>query len=179
MYVKAEISKEEARKTLSQRSSFLPIRIKRMPISPKKIELMHLPFYLMVLLLNGESGKREVTISLDGLLGSSVFFAKSDLTYTVNIENPVCPFVISQTEAQRKAIKYYKWLLLEHGLRTRTKSTVEKVTGVKAIYYPFWVGYFQRSKAYDFKAIDAVTGELQGVKMRKILLKALREMASQ
>jgi hypothetical protein len=178
MYVKAEISKEEAREILSQRSPFLPIRIKRKPIPPKSVELMHLPFYLIEIQLNGESGKQKATISLDGLLGSSIFFAKSDLNYTEKIENSICPFVLPQPDAQEKALREYRWVLLEHGLRTKKGSTVEKVTEVKAIFYPFWIGYFQRKKAYDFKAVDGVTGELQGVKMRKIFIKALREVTS-
>jgi len=178
MYVKTEISKDEARQILSQRSSFLPIRIKRKPVPPKSLELMHLPFYLIGIQLNGKSGKQEATISLDGLLGSSIFFAKSDLNYTEKIENPICPFVLPKPEAQKKALKEYRWILLEHGLRTKKSSTVEKVTGVRAIFYPFWIGYFQRKKAYDFKAVDGVTGELQGVKMRKIFLRALREVTS-
>lgn len=137
---------------------------------------MHLPFYLIVVQLTGELGKKEVTISLDGLLGCSIFFVNGDMNYQANTENPVCPFFLSQSEAQKKALKDYKWLLLEHGLKTKTISTIEKVTDVRAIFYPFWVGYFQKKMAYDFKAIDGVTGELQGVKMRKIFLKALREM---
>lgn len=178
MYVKAEISKEEARRALSQRSSFLPVRIKRKPVPPKSVELMHLPFYLIGIQLNGESGKQEATISLDGLLGSSIFFAKSDLNYTEKIESLVCPFVLPQSDAQEKALREYKWILLEYGLRTKKSTTIEKITEVKAIFYPFWVGYFQRKRAYDFKAVDGVTGELQGVKMRKIFLRALREVTS-
>lgn len=178
MYVKTEISEEEAKHILTQGKSFLPVRIKRGPVALKRIELIHLPFYLFEILLSGEAGKQNVTISLNGLLGSTIFFAKNDLNYVAKIENPFCPFVLSQSEAQKRAIKEYKWLLLEHGLRTKKISTVEKVTKVKTIFYPFWVGYFQRKNGYDFGAIDGVTGELQGVKMRKIFLKAFREMTS-
>jgi hypothetical protein len=176
MYVRTEISKEEAREILSQRSSFLPVRIRRKPVPPKSVELMYLPFYLIGIQLNGESGRQKATISLDGILGSSIFFAKADLNYTEKIENPVCPFVLPQSDAQEKALKEYRWILLEHGLRTKKRTVVEKVTEVKPIFYPFWLGYFQRKKAYDFKAVDGVTGELQGVKMRKIFLRALREV---
>lgn len=139
---------------------------------------MHLPFYLFEISLSGGGGKQNVTVSLDGLLGSTIFFVKSDLNYTVSVKNPVCPFVLSQTKARKKVLEEYKWQLLEYGLKMRKISTIEKVKGVKAIFYPFWVGYFRRKQAYDFKAIDGVSGEFQGVKMRKIFLKAFREATS-
>lgn len=178
MYVKAEVSKGEAKHILSQRTSFFPIKVQRKSAPPIKIELMHLPFYFFEILLSGQAGKQDVTLSLDGLLGSTIFFTEKDLDFIDKVENPVCPFVLSQSDAQKKVLEEYKWQLLEHGLRTKKRTTVEELASIKEIFYPFWVGYFQRKKGYDFKAIDAVSGEFQGIKMRKTFLKAFRQLAS-
>lgn len=71
----------------------------------------------------------------------------------------------------------YRWLLLEHGLRNKRKVSVQTISEPEEVHYPFWVAYFRKRGSYDFKALDAVSGEVQGVKMRKVFLAALRQMA--
>ena len=51
-----------------------------------------------------------------------------------------------------------------------------EISGCQKVLYPFWVGYFQKGNKYDFKAVDAVSGEMMGVTMRKVILKAFRVM---
>jgi len=67
-------------------------------------------------------------------------------------------------------------MLLEHGLRNKTASTVDAISPAERILYPFWVGYFKKGGSYDFTALDAVSGELQGVRMRKVFLRAFRQL---
>jgi len=42
----------------------------------------------------------------------------------------------------------------------------------------FWIGYILKKKGYDFRACDGISGEIQGIKMRKVFLRAFREMHS-
>jgi hypothetical protein len=51
-----------------------------------------------------------------------------------------------------------------------------KISEGMKIYYPFWVGYFKKKKGYDFKALDAVSGEIQGVRMRRVFMRVFREL---
>ena len=67
-------------------------------------------------------------------------------------------------------------MLLEHGLRNKTSTTVQNISNAREILYPFWVAYFQKENAYDFKALDAVSGEVQGIRMRKVFLRAFRQL---
>jgi len=174
MYITPEISKEKAQEILSRRTSFFPFKFPKKSLLLKRIELIYLPFYVFEISL---TGNRIITISIDGLLGSAIFFVRDDLKHQNKTEHPVCDFVLSPSEAKEIALKEYKWMLLEQGLKSRRTSTIEKITEAKKIFYPFWIGYFQKRKAYEFKALDALSGQIQGIKMRKVFLKALRQIS--
>jgi hypothetical protein len=87
-----------------------------------------------------------------------------------------CDFEISAHDAQEIAADQYKRMLLEHGLRNKTATTVHGISDADRMLYPFWVGFFRKGDTYDFKALDAVSGEAQGVRMRKVFLKAFRQL---
>jgi len=176
MFVAQKVSKQEAENIFSsQRRFFFSISRKNRTV-PDRIELIHLPFYVFEVDVESEGQRQKVSLSVDGLVGNAVFFTKDD----IDIENmesfSSCDFILSPSKAEDVILNEYKRLLLEIGLRTRKCSTAEDISGGKKIFYPFWVGYFKKRKGYDFKALDAVSGEIQGVKMRKVFLRALREM---
>ena len=179
MYIQADVLEEEAKDKLSQRKSFFPLKIKHKKLTLKTIELVYLPFYVFEVILSGEEGEQNVRVSLDGLLGNTLFFVEKNLSSKENIRNLVCPFILTQPEAAEKVLKDYKGLLLEYGLQARKTFTVERISEAREMYYPFWIGYIQKGKGIDFRAIDGVTGELQGIKMRKVLLRAFRELAQE
>lgn len=135
-----------------------------------------MPFYLFQVVSGSKDREQEVKVSLDGLLGDNLFFFRENMAYKDRVDNPACPFVLSPAEAQQKAVDKYKWLQLEHKLRINQKFEIGEISESKRIFYPFWVGYFQKGKGYDFKIMDAVSGEVQGVRMRKVFLKALRHL---
>jgi len=178
MYITPGILKENAQNIFSQRKSFLSKHFgKKKPVTPQRVELIYLPFYLFEVVSSSEERKQEVKVCLDGLLGDNLFFFRENMAYKDKVENPVCPFVLSPAEAQQKATDKYKWLQLEHKLRIKQKFEIGEISEGKQIFYPFWVGYFQKAGGrYDFKIMDAVSGEVQGVKMRKVFLKALRHL---
>lgn len=144
-----------------------------------------MPFYLLdVSVKRGDTAQKDVSsstqrvrLSVDGLLGHSVMYAEEGLELQDNLNLPAHHFVISRPEAEKIALKEYRGILLEHGLRTRSSPQVEEVLGIQEIYYPFWIVYFKKGRGYDFKALDAVSGEIQGVKMRRVFLNAFRGMA--
>jgi hypothetical protein len=211
MYITPGISKESAQSIFSQRKSFLSKRFgKKKHAPPKRVELLYLPFYLFEVVSSSEERKHGVKVCLDGLLGENLFFFRENMAYKDRVDKPVCPFVLSPAAARQKAADKYKWLQLEHKLRIKQEFEIGEISEGKRIFYPFWVGYFQKgggtpnpftvsqmpffrdviSKVcrknkdpqgisqkgnnYDFKIMDAVSGEVQGVRMRKVFLKALR-----
>ena len=172
MYVIPEISQKKATEIFSYRRSFLSKIIRKKNL-PKRIELLYLPYYLFHLVLSGDGRERKVSIAMDGLLGNVVFFVGDDLKFKKDTNfSPCCDFLLSFEDAREKTFKEYKWLLVE----SRAGSTLKEISGGAQIFYPFWIAYFKKRGSYDFKALDGVSGEIQGVKMRKVFLKAFREI---
>jgi hypothetical protein len=188
MFVKPKISRQQAenifaaqKSTKSFLSRLTGHKNHRLPV---RLEVVYLPFYLFDIQVEKESKGRiaeltptqTVILSVDGLLGDAVLYAGSALEEEGVQEMivPACDFAISSADAAQKAMSQYKGILLEHGLRTRSHPTAEAISGGKKIYFPFWIGYFRKKKGYDFKALDAVSGEIQGIKMRRLLIRALK-----
>lgn len=158
-------------------------------VSPGRMEVVYLPFYLFDVLVEKEkkgkqenfSSKQTVILSVDGLLGHAVLYAENALDVEKDPQSPVstCDFVISSSDAAKTALDQYKGILLEHGLRTRNHHQAEEISKGRKIYYPFWVGYYKKKKGYDFIALDAVSGEVQGVRMRRVFVRALKNLRQQ
>jgi len=155
-------------------------------ISPERLEVLYLPFYLFDVLVEKEikgkkggiSPRQNVTLSVDGLLGHAVLYAENSLDIGKEPKMPAstCDFKISSYDAAKMALDQYKGILLEHGLRTRSHPHASEISEGKKIFFPFWIGYFKKKNGYDFKALDAVSGEIQGIRMRKLFMNALRKI---
>ena len=190
MFIKPKITQRQAEAIFSIKKTTIPRTPKpfarKSQRLPEKLEIMYLPFYLFDVLVEKESKgnnksfspRQYVTLSVDGLLGHAVLYTDDALDIEKNLGSPTpaCDFGIASIDAAKAALDQYKGILLEHGLRTRNQSYVTKISEGRKIYYPFWLGYFKKKKGYDFKALDAVSGERQGVRMRKIFINALRKM---
>ncbi len=184
MFVIPKISEQEAKNIFSDKKKFSPSKFKKIPHLPERLEIIYLPFYLFDVSVKKEDKDRQemsqpmqkVTLSVDGLLGHSVLFAIDDLAVSSEKKARFCEFELPVSEAEKIAMSEYKVLLLEYGLRTRSFSQTEKISNGWKIFYPFWIAYFRKRKGYDFKALDAVSGEIQGIKMRKIFMRAFRLM---
>jgi hypothetical protein len=191
MFVQPKISEQQAKNIFASKKSLLSlasrVRKKKRETFPKRVEVIYLPFYLFDVSVkrenktqkNGLPSTQRVKLSVDGLLGHSVLYAEEGLDMEATRSFPVLNFVISQSEAEKTALREYKGMLLEHGLRTRSFPQADKIEASRKIYYPFWIGYFKKGRGYDFKALDAVSGEIQGIKMRKVFLQAFRRIAGQ
>jgi hypothetical protein len=179
MFIRPKISQQQAENIFSTRKSSFPLVSKLFPrksqISTERLEVLYLPFYLFDVLVE----KEEVTLSVDGLLGHAVLYAEGSLDVEKEAKTPTCDFEISSSDAAKMALDQYKGILLEHGLRTRSHHQAEEISKERKIYYPFWVGYFKKKKGYDFKALDAVSGEVQGIKMRRVFVRALKNLRQQ
>jgi len=176
MYVTPKISQGEAHDILSKKIRPLPLRIRKRPVSLKRIEVTYVPYYVFEIRTAGKEGTQRAAIAVDGLTGTAMLFAEDDLTFETEGDTVSCNAVLSRIEAERIATEEYRRLLMEQGLRNKRMPSAGKMTGGRIIFYPFWIGYVKKGQSYDFMAIDAVSGEPQGVRMRKVLLKAFRQM---
>lgn len=192
MFIKVKISRQQAENIITKKSAFLSsskLASRKKRILPERLEVVYLPFYLFdVLVEKGEKGQinfparqQQVTLSVDGLLGHAVLYADDalDVEKDPNSPAPTCDFILSPADAAKTALDRYRGILLEHGLRTRSRPLAKEISEGKKILYPFWVGYFKRKKGYDFKALDAVSGEIQGVRMRRVFIFFFRKLGSE
>jgi hypothetical protein len=192
MFIKPKISQKQAENIFVHKKTSFPFLTRlfsrRSLITPERLEIVHLPFYLFDVWVekekegeeNTHTDRQKVMLSVDGLLGHAILYAEDvwDADKDPRTPPPVLDFAISSSDAAKRALDQYKGILLEHGLRTRSHPRAEEISEGRKIYYPFWVGYFKKKKGYDFKALDAVSGETQGIKMRRVFIKALKKIGS-
>jgi predicted small metal-binding protein len=151
---------------------------RRQPTTPTRTELLYLPYYCFEIELLGSAENQTVNVAVDGLAGDVVFFVTTDLDIATIGGQQICDFEQTADKAREVALDQYKHMLLEHGLRNKTSTTVQNISKAREMLYPFWVAYFQKGDAYDFKAVDGVSGEVQGIRMRKVFLRAFRQLDS-
>ncbi len=150
----------------------------RKPASLKRVETVLIPYLSFDLIVDRDGNEQQLRIAIDALVGNTTFFVADSHQFD-SLESPVgCEFVLNSKEAKDAAVKEYKGQLLEYGLRNKKAAVVRTMKEAKRFYYPFWVGYFQKKSGYDFQILDAVSGEMQGMKMRKVLLSAFRHLDS-
>jgi hypothetical protein len=171
-------NKEQATASLSAPATSFPARLWSKPRRPTRVELVYLPYYFFDIELAQDDGIQTVGIAVDGILGATVFFIGDTLVRVRDsvCDSAVCEFAQPPSAARETALHEYRWLMLEHGLRNKRAVSVEEISEPERVHYPFWVAYFKKRGSYDFKALDAVSGEIQGIKMRKVFLAAFRQM---
>jgi hypothetical protein len=174
--VSPTLSKEQATASLSAAATSFPARLWSKPIQPTRVELIYLPYYFFDITLSQDVGTQRVAVAVDAVLGTTVFFIGDSLVRESGCNGPACDFVQNPSAARETAMEEYRWLLLEHGLRNKRTVSVRDISEPEGVHYPFWVAYYKRRGLYDFKALDAVSGEVQGMKMRKVFLAAFRQM---
>lgn len=153
-------------------------KLKRKPVSPTNTELIFLPYFCFDLELSDSSDNQSVRVAVDGVAGDVVFFVTEELEGAPHEDQQCCEFELTADAAKIVAMDQYKRMLLEHGLRNKTSTTVQNISSASEMLYPFWVAYFRKGDTYDFKALDAISGEIQGVRMRKVFLRAFRQLDS-
>jgi len=177
VYIKPEITPAKAEQILLTKSKSFLKKIERFASSLKRTEILYLPYYLVEMEVLHNTNTRHILLTVDALLGNSFMFTSEQLVFLPEANHEQCEFGLDLNTAREIAINEYKWLLFPHGFRRRKKIELKKITSIKQIYYPYWIGYFKTRKGYDFKAVDGISGEIQGIRMRKVFLKAFRNNA--
>lgn len=177
-YVKEEISCQEARQILSRPTSFFTFLGRKKSTPPQNIELIYLPFFLSRVNIEEGENRREATVCLDALTTEAFFFARNDLDYCPGTTHPVCPSRVTADKGQPVLENRCRWVFIEQRLKQKKALPRLEFSPVREIFYPFWLGYLKKRGGYDFKAIDALSGQEMGLKMRPLFLAALRALDS-
>ncbi|HRK35254.1 MAG TPA: hypothetical protein PLJ47_11725 [Candidatus Hydrogenedentes bacterium] len=118
-------------------------------------------------------GKDEhtITASVDSQSGMFTIFEMDPWIVDGTPPGPHFPAVMKPdiAEAQARA-GLLSFILRQRG--TLAKPEPRDTTRVRLLHYPYWVYYFDAGGHIDIRALDAVTGEKGGGKVRRALLNA-------
>lgn len=170
-FVQPKVSPEDAKKILVKRPK-LSLRRRR---DMRKMELLYLPYYLYRAVISQGGEQHEVLVCTDGISCGFSFFDTRQTAFCDEASGEVFDFVVSAEESRRTCLDNLRWHLLRQGLRLKVRATVGEIRDAGKIYYPYWLAYFKGDGGYDFRIADAVTGEIQGVRMRRTLLAAFSQ----
>jgi len=162
------LSEREAAAALAKR----PGRLKKKR-RIDKIELFYLPSYIIDVVIFTDNEEKKQSLCLDAVEGGFAFIENVITNQTPDINFRTCPFMLPLEKIEQRALEVYRHHLLHRGLMLRYKFEIRGIESSRAVYYPFWIGYFKRKGKVDFEAIDAVGGEHQGAALRSVFMKAL------
>lgn len=138
-------------------------------------EMLYLPYFMFKCkVYSADNTSREFFICVDQLNGEC---AHINGTANVNNSNSLSGrSLITVEEAKENARKF----LISEILYKKKKITFFEnadITLTDTIEYPYWIGYYKTTKGIDFNAIDAVTGQKQGPRMKAVFIKYLMQLS--
>ena len=146
----------------------------------KRIELVFMPVYYFELVTEStKSGMQQVSVIVDGISGVFSLYDRIVLTNESPLNIPAFQFDINPQQAQQICLNEYRRVLLNYNMRKHAFIELKEILIQNKLFFPFWIGYFQVGKKYDFEAIDAVNGKSPGVKMRSAFLSAFTQWKTQ
>ena len=175
LFIASVVSRARAEELLAKAKGLLSPRRKLL-----KTELIYLPVYLFALKLEDKRGRAfDEKISVDGIRGEFAFVREINYDPSPPHNRHRFEFGLTEQEARDIAEREYKRILFKDNLKTGNDAKITGFQRGKLIYYPYWIGYYKRKKAYDFSIIDAVDGGKQGIKMRPVFFDLLLQSSTQ
>ncbi len=171
MQISPIITKQRAEELLSKASGLWPSRRKIV-----KVELFYLPVFIFTIDLEDKKGTHySDMISVDGIRGEFAFFREDGFDIPREEIATKIEFKLTENIAGKIAINEYQRFIYRKNMRNPNFLKIVSISRAKQFYYPYWIGYFRKSYAYDFDVIDAVGGNRQGVRMRPVFMDLLLE----
>ncbi len=174
MFVEALIGQREAEVMMSGKKGFL-LKTGRNIL---RTELLFLPVYIFTIRISDTKGKINTEmVSVDGIRGEFAAYKGTMDTLRCGDEENQATFRITESEARKTAGSEYGRLVFRHNLRHPDKLRIEECSDGRRIYYPYWIGYFRRRRGFDFVAVDAVGGAVQGARMKPAMIDIILQKA--
>jgi len=170
MYIRALVDRESAEKKISDKK-ILFFKLKR---KVSKLEIIYLPYYVFKVVISSKKNKKEIEIAVDGIGGNTTMFTSESASISEEAAGESFGFKLTSEEAEQKALHELKWTLYENRVPLKGIYNPETVTDRKQVYFPYWVGYFLEGKNWNFKAIDALAGAPDGMRIRRVLMEAFQ-----
>jgi len=143
---------------------------------PQKLELIYLPYYFFQLQVRNKKGvERKFLAGIDAVSGSFALVDDKNLKPGELSEIEFSPR-LEPEQAEELILKEARWFLYQKSFFEREKYQLVDFQPAGLWYYPYWVGYYQNpGGSWDFLALDAVSGILQGGPARRIFILAFSQ----
>ena len=165
--LKAKIEKKQASVILQKPSNFL---FRKREI--KLTELIFLPYYLFeVKVVFSNNLEMRKLVCVDGIEGEYAFIENPKiLDNGVRNNENILDLKIDKEKARDIAQRTVKDVIL---MRMKKGIVISEITTqyLYMLNYPYWIGLYRKKRGVEFDAIDALTGQKQGIRMRPVLLK--------
>jgi len=179
VHIAARVPETVARRRLAPgliRSARIALDPRRLPNTARlpKLEIVWLPRHLFDIRCVLGKDERALTASIDSYSGMFTIFEMNPWVVDEDAPGPVFERRMTDSEAETHA----RAGLLAFILRQRgslAKPEPRDTVRVRLIHYPYWVYYFDAGGYIDIRALDAVTGEKGGGKVRRALLNAFAD----
>ncbi|NOY77344.1 MAG: hypothetical protein GXO76_05685 [Calditrichaeota bacterium] len=168
--VRPLIEKNEAEQKLTPKQRFFFRRKKRL----QKIERVDLPYFWVRVETEFKQKKEALAVAVDALEGIAVFPKEEFVQFEEKeLAHPI-PFQLTEKGVETAVFEAVKDFSIQVGIREKLPLKIGKILSIERVYYPFWMAYYSTPKGFTFTALDAVSGAVQGVKMRQVFVKMLK-----
>ncbi len=160
-----------ARTRLDQqaRQGWWPLR-KKPPVWTR-LQRVNLPFYWFVV----QAHTQKIAMGIEAIEGNVLYMNHQLLLESTPAEGVLADACLTPAQAEDLAAQVVQGLFLQYGAFHRSKFRNATIVDRVYRYYPVWIGYYKRRGAYDFKALDAVSGDLLGLVFRHVLVTVLMQ----
>ncbi len=169
-FVRPLVTQVEAEKHLALKRHFFPRASKQL----KKVELIYLPYFWAKLETEFKGKRETLTVAVDGIEGVAAFPKTDFVRFEEGGKTGRIPFFLREREAESAAFTAARHFSLQVGIRQKLPLKLVRFLSLERMYYPFWVGYYGSRKGFSFKALDAVSGAIQGAKMKQVFAEAIK-----
>jgi hypothetical protein len=165
------IDESEARTRLNQqaRQGWWPFR--KIPPVWTRLQRVSLPFYWFVI----QAREQKIAMGIEAIKGNVLYMNHELLLESTPPEGVLADPCLTPVQAEDLADQVVQGLFLQYGAFHRSKFRNATIVDRVYRYYPVWIGYYKRRGSYDFKALDAVSGEQLGLVFRHVLVTVLMQ----
>ena len=162
-----KIDKDSAVKRLKQKENFFQ-RKKNICQS----ELIYVPYYLFSVNIHMENNKTvDFYVCVDTIIGECAYLKeRKEIKSTASALSAQSSIDAEMADERVRKFITNEILLKKKKLMNHKRMDISLET---VFEYPYWIGYFRRDDGIDFSAIDGVTGQKQGPKMKTMFIKYL------
>ena len=169
-FVRPLISREEGERNLRPKRRLFFRGKKQL----QKIELVYLPYFWVSVKTEFKGKKEVLVIAVDAIEGIAVFPKEKFVRFEEKENVSPIPFLLTEKDVEPAVFSAARDFSLQVGIREKLPLKIGNILSIDRVYYPFWMAYYSTSKGLTFTALDAVSGAIQGVKMRQTFVRALQ-----